>query len=264
MSDHRCRACRSLSGQLVLDLGEQPACDYFPQWDDPGPDPVYPLQMWLCAGLPAGATADRPHRPRGARGARPAALVAQAADAVARVGAAGLLPAGARVTEYGSPHGGSWLGPPRGPGACPGGGGGAGGRRSRLLRADARARPGRRARRTRRAGGAGRPAAAPVPLPRRDHPAGAVERPAARALRLLLHHRAHLDAGRGRFQPAHVMALRPLRRNRAPRRQARRRRPPARRGDPGRSRRHERSRRHRARTAGATTPARARAIPRSC
>jgi C-methyltransferase C-terminal domain/Putative zinc binding domain/Methyltransferase domain len=109
MSDHSCRACRSLSGHLVLDLGEQPACDYFPQWDDPGPDPVYPLQMWLCSDCGLAQLLTDPTVPEEPRGAEPAALVAQAADAVARVGAAGLLPAGARVTEYGSPHGGSWL-----------------------------------------------------------------------------------------------------------------------------------------------------------
>jgi len=44
------------------------------------------------------------------RGAEPAALVKQAADAVSRVAAAGLFPAGGRVAEFGSPHGGSWLG----------------------------------------------------------------------------------------------------------------------------------------------------------
>ncbi len=31
-----CRACRGEQGDLVLDLGEQPACDYFPRADDPG------------------------------------------------------------------------------------------------------------------------------------------------------------------------------------------------------------------------------------
>ena len=49
MDKHVCRACRGSNGWLVLDLGQQPACDYFPQNDDPGPDPVYPLQMWLCS-----------------------------------------------------------------------------------------------------------------------------------------------------------------------------------------------------------------------
>ena len=49
MGEPICRACRGQAGHLVLDLGEQPACDYFPRCDDPGPDPVYPLQMWLCS-----------------------------------------------------------------------------------------------------------------------------------------------------------------------------------------------------------------------
>ena len=46
---HNCRSCHRETGHVVLDLGSQPACDYFPLADDPGPDPVYPLQMWLCA-----------------------------------------------------------------------------------------------------------------------------------------------------------------------------------------------------------------------
>src|SRR5580658_8729931 len=110
MGGTACRACRGGGGSLVLDLGEQPACDYFPRCDDPGPDPVYPLQMWLCAScglaqlLGDNAVREEP------RGVEPAALVRQAADAVGRVDAAGLLPVGARVAEYGSPHGGSWLG----------------------------------------------------------------------------------------------------------------------------------------------------------
>jgi hypothetical protein len=95
---------------LVLDLGSQPACDYFPPYDDPGPDPVYPLQMWLCAHCGLAQLLDDPTVPEEPRGAEPAALVTQAIDAVTRVAASGLLPAGARVAEYGSPHGGSWLG----------------------------------------------------------------------------------------------------------------------------------------------------------
>jgi SAM-dependent methyltransferase len=110
MSEPVCRACRERSGTVVLDLGEQPACDYFPRGDDPGPDPQYPLQMWLCAGCGLAQLADDPTVPQEPRGAEPTALVQQAADAVRRVAAAGLLPGGARVAEYGSPHGGSWLG----------------------------------------------------------------------------------------------------------------------------------------------------------
>ena len=56
-----------------------------------------------------GSTGGRSHCARGTPGPEPAALVAQAADAVARADAAGMLAEGGRVTEYGSPHGGSWL-----------------------------------------------------------------------------------------------------------------------------------------------------------
>ena len=109
MDNYECRACRGRGGEVVLDMGEQPACDYFPKYDEPGPDPVYPLQMWLCASCGLAQLLADPTVPVEPRGAEPAALVEQAQDAVARVAAAGLLPAGARVAEYGSPHGGSWL-----------------------------------------------------------------------------------------------------------------------------------------------------------
>ncbi len=105
-----CRACRAAAGEVVLDLGQQPACDYFPRAEDPGPDPVYPLQMWLCAACGLAQLLADPTMPEEPRGTEPAALVAQAADAVQRVAATGLLPEGGTVTEYGSPHGGSWLG----------------------------------------------------------------------------------------------------------------------------------------------------------
>ncbi|NMO92550.1 class I SAM-dependent methyltransferase [Actinomycetospora sp. TBRC 11914] len=109
-----CRWCGSTDGSVVLDLGDQPAADHFPAADDPGPDPVHPLRMWLCAQCGLGNLAEDPTTPEEPRGAEPAAMVEQARDAVARVQAAGLLagPDGAprrTVTEFGSPHGGSWL-----------------------------------------------------------------------------------------------------------------------------------------------------------
>ena len=124
MDEHTCRACRGSAGHLVLDLGEQPACDYFPRCDDPGPDPVYPLQMWLCSSCGLAQLLVDPTVPEEPRGTEPAALVAQAADAVARVAAAGLLPGGGVVLEYGSPHGGSWLGLLAARGLVPSGPGG--------------------------------------------------------------------------------------------------------------------------------------------
>ena len=109
MDQHKCRACGESAGALVLDLGDQPACDYFPRQGAPGPDPVYPLQMWLCSSCGLAQLLADPTIPEEPKAVEPAALVAQAADAVERVAAAGLLPAGHVVAEYGSPHGGSWL-----------------------------------------------------------------------------------------------------------------------------------------------------------
>src|SRR5215471_11277109 len=109
MDKHSCRACRGSDGYLVLDLGEQPASDHFPRRDDPGPDPVYPLQMWLCSSCGLAQLLADPTVPEEPRGTEPAALGAQAADAVERVGTAGWLPDQGVVAEYGSPHGGSWL-----------------------------------------------------------------------------------------------------------------------------------------------------------
>ena len=109
MDRYACRACGQPAGNLVLDLGEQPACDYFPASSDPGPDPAYPLQMWLCSSCGLAQLLADPTVPEEPKGTEPAALVAQAADAVARVAQAGLLAARGVVAEYGSPHGGSWL-----------------------------------------------------------------------------------------------------------------------------------------------------------
>ena len=93
---HRCRSCRATAGEVVLDLGEQPASDYFPPAADPGPDPSYPLQMWLCAACGLAQLLVDPTVPEEPRATEPAALVEQAADAVGRVGAADWLPAGGK------------------------------------------------------------------------------------------------------------------------------------------------------------------------
>lgn len=106
----RCRWCRSAAGDVVLDLGRQPAADVFPAADDATPDALHPLAMVLCrscglAQLQEDETdADEP------RGVEPAALVEQARAAVQDLAAAGFVADGARVAEEASPHGGSWLG----------------------------------------------------------------------------------------------------------------------------------------------------------
>lgn len=110
MTDVSCRACGSTVGTLVLDLGVQPACDDFPPAADPGPDDTYPLRMWLCGDCGLAQLAEDATVPAEPKAVEPAALVEQAVDAVARVAAAGWLDGRRTVAEYGSPHGGSWLG----------------------------------------------------------------------------------------------------------------------------------------------------------
>jgi hypothetical protein len=105
----RCRFCAGPDLVVVLDLGRQPAADAFPRADDPLPDPTHPLRMLLCADCGLAQLGEDPTTPDEPRGVEPRALVEQARDAVSRVAAAGLLPAGAAVREFGSPHGGSWL-----------------------------------------------------------------------------------------------------------------------------------------------------------
>lgn len=109
MSAARCRFCRGTEGEFVLDLGRQPACDHFPLWPDPLPDPVHPLRLWLCTPCGLAQLAEDDTTPDEPRGVEPQVLVDQARDAVARVAGSGLLRQGASVVEYGSPHGGSWL-----------------------------------------------------------------------------------------------------------------------------------------------------------
>ena len=110
MGETICRSCRGRAGYMVLDLGEQPACDYFPRPDDPGPDPLHPLQMWLCSSCGLAQLVSDPGGQEEPLGQEPAALVAQAVEAVERVSEAGWLREGSTVAECGSPHGGSWLG----------------------------------------------------------------------------------------------------------------------------------------------------------
>ena len=109
MGETICRSCRGRAGYVVLDLGEQPACDYFPRPDDPGPDPLHPLQMWLCSSCGLAQLVSDPGGEEEPLGQEPAALVAQAAEAVERVSTAGWLREGNSVVECASPHGGSWL-----------------------------------------------------------------------------------------------------------------------------------------------------------
>ncbi|HVV11398.1 class I SAM-dependent methyltransferase [Amycolatopsis sp.] len=104
-----CRACGSTAGDLVLDLGDQPPCDLFPAAGDTAAEPVFPLRMWLCEQCSLAQLIEDPGTREEPAGVEPRALTEQAADAVRVLRAAGIVRHGATVTEFGSPHGGSWL-----------------------------------------------------------------------------------------------------------------------------------------------------------
>lgn len=104
---HRCRGCRSTRGEVVLDLGDQPAADHFPLVSDPGPDPRHPLAMWWCADCGLAQLRDDTTVPDEPRAIEPRAAVRQAYEAVDELLDAGLLTPGEFI-EFPSPHGGSW------------------------------------------------------------------------------------------------------------------------------------------------------------
>ena len=219
MAKHECRACRGKAAIWCSIWVSSPHVTTSRQYDDPGPDPVYPLQMWLCSRCGLAQLLTDPTVPEEPKGAEPAALVAQAEDAVRPVAAAGLLPAAAgwlsTAARTAAPGWGCWpTGPPargrHGRGRC----------HPRLLRHDARCRPGRPRSPTGRPAGTRRSPAPAVSLPRYDHPAGPVERAAARSLRLLLHDRALAQCSPPSASARARPGLRPLRRHRAARRRA--------------------------------------------
>ncbi len=95
-------------GYVVLDLGEQPASDSFPEPTAPEPDPRYPLRMVISARSGLVQLEEDPTTPEEVLGIEPAAVVEQAERSVAQADAAGYIIPGTRVIEYPSPHGGSW------------------------------------------------------------------------------------------------------------------------------------------------------------
>lgn len=103
----RCRGCRSTTGEVVLDLGGQPAADRFPLASEPGPDPRHPLSMWWCAECGLAQLYDDVTVADEPRAIEPRAAVRQAYDAVEDLLAAALITPG-RFVEFASPHGGSW------------------------------------------------------------------------------------------------------------------------------------------------------------
>lgn len=104
-----CRFCGGTAGDVVLDLGEQPSSELFPAAGQPGPDPLLPLRMWLCAGCGLAQLIGADDVTEEPLGFEPAALTRQRAAALERLAADGVLPEFGTVAEYPSPHGGTWL-----------------------------------------------------------------------------------------------------------------------------------------------------------
>ena len=106
----RCRGCASVEAERVLDFGDVPASDYFPALDDPGEDPRWRLQLYMCrrcALVQLGPSSRaEPNPPTAVESAT--ALAHAAASAVQIVAREGARP-GERVIEIDSHHGGSWL-----------------------------------------------------------------------------------------------------------------------------------------------------------
>jgi len=106
----RCRGCARVEAERVIDFGDVPASDYFPALDDPGEDPRWPLQLYMCrrcALVQLGPSAhSEPNPPTAVESAT--ALAHAAASAKQIVALEGTRP-GDRVIEIDSHHGGSWL-----------------------------------------------------------------------------------------------------------------------------------------------------------
>jgi hypothetical protein len=96
-----------VDGEVVLDLGEQPAADHFPLASDPGPDPRHPLAMWWCGNCGLAQLMTDASVPEEPRAVEPRAAVTQAHEAVGELVDSGLLAPGEYV-EFPSPHGSSW------------------------------------------------------------------------------------------------------------------------------------------------------------
>lgn len=104
-----CRFCSSSQGRVVVDLGRQPSSELFPPLTDPGPDPTFPVRLWLCQTCGLAQLADHDDVPEEVVGLEPEALGVQRREAASWLAESHLVTAGGVAAEHASPHGGSWL-----------------------------------------------------------------------------------------------------------------------------------------------------------
>jgi len=94
----------------VVDLGAQPCADYFPTADAPGPDPRWPLELWLCRDCTLVQLGPvEPQLPEPPLAVESATSIAHAEQSVKELLRDYPELTGGVVFEFASHHGGSWL-----------------------------------------------------------------------------------------------------------------------------------------------------------
>jgi hypothetical protein len=106
----KCRGCAADDVVPVVDLGPQPCADYFPPADTPGPDPRWPLELWLCRSCTlvqlGPVEAQLPEEPLAVESAT---SIAHAEKSVKELLTEYPELHNSVVFEFASHHGGSWL-----------------------------------------------------------------------------------------------------------------------------------------------------------
>ena len=109
MPTHGCRGCDSGDVLRVVDLGPQPAADYFPPMSAPGDDPRWPLELWFCRACTLVQLGPvEPRLPEPALAVESATSLAHAETSVRDLVRDYPELSGATVVEFHSHHGGSW------------------------------------------------------------------------------------------------------------------------------------------------------------
>lgn len=104
-----CRGCASPRLTRVLDLGVQPACDFFPAVEDESPDTRWPLALVMCEQCALVQLDHRSPAPQEPLAVESATLRRHAVEASARLLRRSGLNVGCSVREFASHHGGHWL-----------------------------------------------------------------------------------------------------------------------------------------------------------
>ncbi len=110
VSGGSCRGCGRGEVIPVVDLGLQPAADYFPPVATPGEDPRWPLELWFCRACTLVQLGPvEPQLPEAPLAIESATSLAHAERSVESLVRNFPNLVGTSVAEFDSHHGGSWL-----------------------------------------------------------------------------------------------------------------------------------------------------------